>query len=74
MSGDNVPAAELKGGNKVKRFTATLNDGSFINVEASKMELEDNAIRVYDGNDLVAFVDTSAVISAHISERGGVNG
>jgi hypothetical protein len=54
----------------VKRFTATLNDGSFINVEATKMTLQANAILVYEGNELVAFVESSAVISAHISERG----
>ena len=54
----------------MKKFTATLNDGAYINVEGTKMELEDNAIRVYEGNNLVAFIDTGAVISAHISERG----
>ena len=54
----------------MKRFIATLNDGSFINVEATRMELHDNVIRVYENSNLVAFVDTSAVVSAHISERG----
>ena len=54
----------------MKRFTATMNDGSFINVEATKMMIAENAILVYEDNDLVAFVDTSAVVSAHISERG----
>lgn len=54
----------------MKKFTATMNDGSFINVEATKMELVENMIRVYDKTDLVAIVDISAVLTAHISERG----
>jgi hypothetical protein len=58
----------------VKKFTATMNDGSFINVEATRMELVENMVRVYDKTDLVAMVDISAVITAHISERGGSNG
>lgn len=53
----------------MKKFTAQLNDGSFINVPATKMEMADNALMVYNGSDLVAFVDTSAVLSAHISDR-----
>jgi hypothetical protein len=51
-----------------------MSDGSFINVEATRMELVENMIRVYDKTDLVAMVDISAVITAHISERGGSNG
>lgn len=58
----------------MKRFTATMNDGSFINVEATRMELQDNMILVYDNAKLVAVVDISAVLQAHISERGGSNG
>ena len=54
----------------MKRFTATMNDGSFINVEATKMVLVENAILVYEDNDLVAYVDVSTVLAAHISERG----
>ena len=58
----------------MKKFTATMNDGSFINVEATRMELVDNMVRVYNKTELVALVDISAVITAHISERGGSNG
>ena len=54
-----------------KRFNATMRDGAFINVEATRMELVDNTIRVYQGKELVAFIETSGVITAHISERGG---
>lgn len=57
----------------MKRFTATMNDGSFINVEATKMELIENMIHVYDGSDLVGLVDISTVLQAHIAERGVSN-
>lgn len=53
----------------MKRFVAIFNDGSFINVSATRMEKEENAILVYDYDDLVAYVETSALISAHIGER-----
>ena len=53
----------------MKRFVAILNDSSFINVSATRMKIEENAIVVFDGDELVAYVDTSAVISAHIGER-----
>ena len=53
----------------MKRFVAVLNDCSFINVPATRMEKEENAILVWNGNDLVAYVDISAIISAHIGER-----
>ena len=54
----------------MKRFTAQLNDMSYINVQADRMELVDNMLRVWDGNNLVAVADISAVVTAHISERG----
>lgn len=53
----------------MKRFTATLNDMSFINVPADRMELVDNMLRVYDGRELVAITDISAIITAHVGER-----
>ena len=58
----------------MKKFTATMSDGSFINVEATRMELVEDMIRVYDKAELVAVVDIGAVLQAHISERGGSNG
>ena len=54
----------------MKRFTATLNDMSFINTAADRMEVSDNMLYVYDGPQLVALVEVSAIITAHISERG----
>ena len=58
----------------MKKFTATMNDGSFINVEATKMELVENMIQVYDEANLVAVADIGAVVHACIGERGGSNG
>ena len=52
------------------RFTAQLNDMSYINVKADKMELIDNMLHVKDGNNLVAVIDLFAVVAAHLSERG----
>ena len=54
----------------MKRFVATLNDMSYINTPADRMEVRDNMIWVWDGSQLVAMVDVSAVICAHVSERG----
>lgn len=53
----------------MNRFYAQLNDGSFVNVSASEMVLEDNSIRVYRDGKLVAFLDISVVLSAHLSEK-----
>ena len=55
----------------MKRFIATLNDGSFINIPADSMKLENDALLVSDGNELVAYVDLSCTLCAHISERSG---
>ena len=54
----------------MRRFVAQLNDMSFINISGDNMEIVDNMIRVWAGSDLVATVDISCVVSAHISEKG----
>ena len=51
------------------KFVAILNDGSFINIEATGMELVENAIRVWNGPNLVAYIDTSTILTPHISGR-----
>ena len=56
----------------MKRCIITLNGGSYINVVADRMEKEDYMLYAYDGDSLVAAVEITAVISAHISEKGGV--
>lgn len=55
----------------MKKFCATLNDMSFINTEATRMELSENMLHVYNGDQLVALVEVTAIISAHLSEAGG---
>lgn len=53
----------------MKRFTAVLNDGSFINVLATRMEIKEDNIMAYDGNEVVAYADIGFTLSAHISDR-----
>lgn len=53
-----------------KRFTASLNGGAYVNVPATHMEMDDNMLYVWNGEDLVALLDVSVVLSAHISEKG----
>lgn len=57
----------------MKRFTAVLNDGGYVSVPATRMEKEENAILVWNGDELVAYIDVSVILSAHISERKDVN-
>lgn len=52
----------------MKRFFAQLSTHQTINRPADRMELVDNAICVYDGEELVAFLDVSTVMYAHICE------
>ena len=57
------------------RFIAQLNDGKYLNLPASKMTLhEDGYILVYNGEELVAFVDVGCLVSAHLSAKGDSNG
>ena len=58
----------------MRRFIATLNDGSFINIPATKMKLVEDMVQVYEYDDLIALVDISAVVTAHMSERGDSRG
>ena len=53
----------------MKRFTAFFNDGTHCNIQATRMELKDDAILVYDGAELVGYFDVSTVCGAHLSER-----
>lgn len=50
------------------RFTATLNDGSFINIPATRMEVVDGLLWVWNGDALVALVETTAIITAKLCE------
>ena len=54
----------------MKRFNAVMNDGSYINVPADRMELRDCSIMAWNADQLMAVVEITAVISAHLSEKG----
>lgn len=58
----------------MKRCNIVLNGGSYINVAADRMEMEENMLYVYDGNNLAAVVDIAVILSAHISEKGELYG
>lgn len=57
----------------MSRFVATLNGAGSINIPAERMAKNDNFLYVWRGNDLVAMIDVSVVISAHISEGRNEN-
>ena len=57
-----------------KRFNAVLNGDSYVNVAATRMEVNDNMLYVWNGDDLVALLDVSIIMSAHISEKGDLRG
>ena len=54
----------------MKRFIATLNGESYINIPADRMVFnkDTNMVMVYNGQAFVACGDVSAVITAPISE------
>lgn len=54
----------------MKRFVAQLNGGDYINIAADRMEQRDSFILAWRGKDLVAVLDCSVVLSAHIGEKG----
>ena len=58
----------------MKRFTAVLNDGGYVSVPATRMELKENAILVWNGDELVAYIDVSVILSSHLSERKASDG
>ena len=52
------------------RFIVQLNDCSYINTPADRMIKEENMLYAYNGSELVAAVEISAVIAAYLSEKG----
>lgn len=50
----------------MKMFFAQLSDKSTIKVTADRMEVSDNMAYVYDVDQLVAMVDVSMILFAHI--------
>lgn len=58
----------------MKMFFAQLADKSYIHVPADRMEVRDNMAYIYDGNRLVAMVDVSMILLAHISNARKMEG
>jgi hypothetical protein len=58
----------------MKMFFAQLSDKSTIKVTADRMEVADNMTYVYDGDQLVAMVDVSMILFAHISNVRKIEG
>lgn len=54
----------------MKRIIVQLNDGSHINIPADRMERDGDYLIAFSGDKMVAFIDVSAVIVAHMSEKG----
>ena len=54
----------------MKKFTVQMADNSYLCVNATRMEQVDNMIYAYNGSELVAVVEITAIIEAHISEKG----
>ena len=51
------------------RFIALLNDGNHINIPADEMKMGENYITVFTKGNLVAYLDASIVLCAHLSEK-----
>ena len=47
----------------------TLSDGSYMNIPADRMDLKDNMLLVWNGEQLVAAVDISCVMHARIDRK-----
>ena len=61
-------------GDSLKRFIAQINGGDFINIRADEMKMDNNAILVFLGGALVAYVDVSVCLCCHLSESGCFDG
>lgn len=53
----------------MKCFVAQLTEDRHINILADRMELREETILAYDGDNLVAVLDIGATLSAHLSEK-----
>lgn len=52
----------------MNRFIVQLNDDGFMNIPADRMEQKENFLFAWRGTELIAMVDISAVICAHMSQ------
>ena len=53
----------------MRRFVAQLNGGEYMNIPADSMEVIDSMVYAYRDGKLVALVELTAVITAHLSEK-----
>ena len=51
----------------MKKLVVNLNDGSFINIPADRMKIDENIIIATSGGEVVAVLDVTAVVVAYIS-------
>ena len=60
----------------MSRFIAQFNNGRYINIRADRIveDEDNNLLKVYDGDSIVACIDKSIILSVHISEQGGEMG
>lgn len=55
-------------------FYAQLSDGSTMKKKADRMEINNESLRVYDGEQIVGYMDLGTVLYAHICEKEGAHG
>lgn len=51
------------------KFIAQLNGGDYINIRADEMRMESDFVAAYRCGNLVALVDKSVILTAHLSEK-----
>ena len=51
---------------EMKKFVALLNDGSYVNTYADRMEMKEDLVLVWWEDDLVAILDISVVLVARM--------
>lgn len=51
------------------KLVVTLNDGSYINVPADRMEMQGDFLLGWLGKELVAVVELTAIITAKLSRK-----
>lgn len=49
----------------------TFKDGKFLNINADLMEIDNDRLNVYNGQNLVAYIAIDTVVNAYISEQNG---
>lgn len=52
----------------MKRFLAKFSDGSYFNIRADRMEIQDTTILAWEGDKLVAYADVGSVLCAYLSD------